>query len=128
MALQAADLILQPPTGSFERIIDRKWQIGMAFVGFGGARNVDFPAIRQGKPDVHLVQSAGQVMAAWALEDDATGRQATKSLLEIGDMLFNRSASVRICIDALKVNVYGRLHGASWQILILGNARRASGC
>jgi hypothetical protein len=93
VALQTADLILQPPAGAFERIIDRKWQIGMAFICFRSARNVNLPAIRQGKPDVHLVQPTGQVMAPRAFEDDATGRQATESLLEIGDMLFDRGTS-----------------------------------
>ena len=95
LSLQPANMILQSSARPLERIVDGECQVGMAFVGLRGALNVDFPAVRQRKADIHLVQSAGPVMTAWALEHHAAGRHATKSLFEIGDMLFNGSPDFR---------------------------------
>ena len=62
MALQATNIVLQDAPGVFEGIIDRRMNIGVAFVGVRLLTDVDLHSIRQSEMDMDLEEAAGPVM------------------------------------------------------------------
>src|SRR3974390_1392895 len=61
LAAHEPRLILQPSPGTLECIIDGEGQVGVAFVLLGRAPNVNLTAVRQRKPNAHLVPATGLV-------------------------------------------------------------------
>jgi hypothetical protein len=110
LPLQFANMILQLPARPLERIVDGERQVGMPLVGLRGAVDIDFPAVRKRQTDIDLVETTFAVMTAGTFQHHSASRHATKTLLELSDVLGNRSLDVRLRIHALKINFDRRLH------------------
>jgi len=108
LPLQAADLILQPPSRMLEGIIDGKRKIGVALVRRRGAPDVDFATIRQRKMNIDLIEAAGPVMTAGPLHHDPASRDAAVAPLQLGHVLLDRIADVRSSLHPLEIDLNGR--------------------
>ena len=82
MALQATNIVLQDAPGVFEGIIDRRMNIGVAFVGVRLLTDVDLHSIRQSEMDMDLEEAAGPVMLPRIFHHHATSRNPAKSFLK----------------------------------------------
>src|SRR5215470_12066542 len=82
----------------------------MTIVGFLGAADVNFPALRQREPDRNLAGTAGAVALARRPDDDATRGDAAKPVLQHGNVLQYAGAQCLASFHTLKIDLYRGLH------------------
>ena len=105
LALRKAKLILQLPTSAFERIVERKIQVGVALVRRRRLLHIDFATIRQREPDVDFVKSAFAMSKTRPFQHNAARGHAAPELLESGNMLFDGALDLGRSGHPLKFNL-----------------------
>ena len=96
LSLHSAYTLLQSAARPLERIVERKIKVGMPFVRRCGARDIDFPPVREREADVDLVKPASAVVPAGALQYDPASGHASIAFFEFGDTL--KSISTGVCM------------------------------
>jgi hypothetical protein len=111
MAAHAVDLILKLPAGALEGVVERKIEIGIAFVVLRRMADIDLAAFRQSEADIDLEEAALAMMIAGRFQHDAAGRDAAEVLLELADVLGDGAAEVGPRLHPLKVDPNRGFHG-----------------
>ena len=102
--------VLQLSAGTLERVIDGEGQIGITFILFRCASNVDLTTVRQREPNAYLILAAGLVPLARPSHHDATGRQPAKTALQRCNVLVDGRLQFRCAVDVFKLDLGWRLH------------------
>jgi hypothetical protein len=107
---QPLALVLYAPPRALECIIDREIRVCMTFVSRRCAADIDLSPLRQGQPDIDLVQAASVMMFGWRLDGDATGGDTAKSLLKAREMFEHAVAEQFVRIHSLEIDMHGAFH------------------
>ena len=99
LATQTPHLILQLSTRAPERVVHRKMNVAVTFVGAWRTAYIDFPSIRQSKANVDFVQAAAAVVLAGRSHDDMASGYPAESIFESGNIAGDPRAPSRSARD-----------------------------